>query len=276
MTDYKWQPIEPLTERDRAIDLAASRPLYDSWQASKQRLLKSSEASLKSFTERLVRRLSIETGILERLYDLDRGTTEALVVKGFVEDLVSRSSTDIEPSRLIDILRDQEAAVQLVMDCVAGNRHLTKGVIHELHVILTRHQDTVMAVDQFGTRREIPLLRGRFKELPNNPRRPDRSIHEYCPPSLRGSSLSRIRRIDSMYPRTFFCAPWSLSCLPTRPQSSKSRIPSLDGWTQRSRSRLRSTATSCRQPEVSLPPNNGLHPSAGEGGRGSSRALDNL
>ncbi len=182
MADYKWKPIEPLSDREKAIDLAAIRPLYDSWRASKQRLLKSSEANLKNFTNRLVRRLSVETGILERLYDLDRGTTEALVVQGFVEGLVARSSTDIEPSRLIDILRDQEAAIQLVMDCVAGNRPLTKGVVHELHAILTRHQETTTAIDQFGTRKEIPLLKGRFKELQNNPRRPDGSVHEYCPP----------------------------------------------------------------------------------------------
>jgi hypothetical protein len=34
----------------------------------------------------------------------------------------------------MDILKDQEAAIQLVMDCVANNRPLTKGLIHELHI----------------------------------------------------------------------------------------------------------------------------------------------
>ena len=47
---------------------------------------------------------------------------------------------------------------------------------------MTRHQDTTTAVDQFGNRREIPLLKGRFKDQPNNPKRPDGSLHEYCPP----------------------------------------------------------------------------------------------
>ncbi|MFN0038420.1 MAG: Fic family protein [Burkholderiales bacterium] len=182
MPDLSWSPIEPLTDKDRAIDLAAMRPLYESWQTSKARLKVSSEGSLREFNQRLVRRLSVETGILERLYDIDRGTTEALVAAGFREDIVSRSSTDIEPSRLIDILRDQEAAIQLVMDCVAKNRPLTKSVIHELHSILTRHQDTTTAIDQFGNRREIPLLKGKFKEHPNNPRREDGAVHEYCPP----------------------------------------------------------------------------------------------
>ena len=182
MRDYKWKSIEPLSDTDRAIDLAAIRPLYDSWHAAKEHLRRSSSDSLERFTGRLVRRLSVETGILERIYDLDRGTTEALVAKGFLEDLVSRSSTDIEPSRLITILRDQEAAIKLVMDCVGTQRELTRGVIHELHTTLTRHQETTVAVDQFGRRFEIPLLRGQFKQQPNNPSRPDGSTHEYCPP----------------------------------------------------------------------------------------------
>ncbi|HYW41946.1 MAG TPA: Fic family protein [Bryobacteraceae bacterium] len=182
MPDYRWKPIEPLAERDRGIDLAEIRPVYEAWRASKERLQQSSQASLREFNERLIRRLSVETGILERLYDLDRGATEALVTHGFLEDLVSRSDTNIEPSRLIDILRDQEAAVQLTIDCVAKRRELTKSVINELHAILTRHQDTTTAIDQFGNRREIPLLKGKFKEQPNNPKRPEGTLHEYCPP----------------------------------------------------------------------------------------------
>ncbi len=182
MPDYKWKPIEPLSDDERKIDLAAMRPLYESWRASKTRLQESSQAQLAEFNRRLIRRLSVETGILERIYDLDRGTTEALVAHGFAEDLVSHASTNIEPSRLIDILRDQEAAIQLVMDCVASNRMLSKNFIHELHTILTRHQETSAAIDQFGNRREIPLLKGKFKEQPNNPKRPDGTIHEYCPP----------------------------------------------------------------------------------------------
>lgn len=194
MADYKWRPIDPLTDADKAIDLAAIRPLYDSWRASKHRLQEAGDDTLKSFTARLIRRLSIETGILEHLYELDRGTTEALVAKGFVEDFVLRSSTDIEPSRLIDILRDHEAAIELLMECVAGKRPLTKGVIHDLHSSLTRHQDTTTAVDQFGKRLEIPLLKGRYKELANNPRRPDGAIHEYCPPLQVDSEIENLLR----------------------------------------------------------------------------------
>jgi Fic family protein len=146
-----------------------------------------------------VRRLSVETGILERLYDVDRGTTEALVAVGFREDLVARSSTDIEPARLISVLQDQEAAIQLVMDCVAQQRPLTKGLLHELHAILTRNQDTTTAVDQFGNRFEMTLVHGKFKEQPNNPCRPDGSIHEYCPPIQVEAEVEKLLSMLSEY-----------------------------------------------------------------------------
>ncbi len=199
LPNYKWHPIEPLSKVEKSINLAAIRPLYESWRAAKAELKQSSPGNLELFTQRLVRRLSVETGILERLYDLDRGTTEALVADGFAEELVSRTSTDIEPSRLIEILRDQEAAVKLVVDCVAKQRPLSKAVIHELHLILTDNQDTTTAIDSLGRRMEIPLLKGKFKEQPNNPKRPDGSIHEYAPPVQVDSEVENLLEWLSEY-----------------------------------------------------------------------------
>jgi len=199
MPDYIWRPIEPLSDVERHIDLASMRPLYENWTASKKRIQQSSSNQLADFNQRLIRRLSIETGILERLYDLDRGTTEALVLHGFAEELVTRSNTNIEPALLIDLLRDQEAAIQLVIDCIAKKRDLTKGLIHELQAILTNHQETTTAVDQFGRRLEIPLLKGKYKEQPNNPRRPDGTVHEYCPPLHVDSEMSNLLEWVSTY-----------------------------------------------------------------------------
>ena len=199
MADYKWRQLEPLSSEDRRIDLGDMRPLYDTWHASRERLQNSSKKNLAQFTQTLIRRLSVETGILERLYDLDRGTTEALVTKGFAEELVTRSSTDIEPSRLIDILRDQEAAIQLAMDCVAGNRTLSTNIIHQLHVILTNHQDTTRAIDQFGKSLQISLLKGQYKQQENNPKRPDGSVHEYCPPVHVQSEMERLLELSCEY-----------------------------------------------------------------------------
>ena len=199
MSDYLWKPIEPLSEEDLSVDIAGNQSLYESWATAKERLGETAKNQANEFTDKLIRRLSIETGVLERLYDLDRGTTEALVQHGFVEDIVSHATTNISPSSLMDYLIDQQAAIQLVMDVIGRSRPLSKSVIHELHSILTRHQETSTAIDQFERRREIPLLKGKFKEQPNNPRRPDGSMHEYCPPIQVESEMDRLLEMFHSY-----------------------------------------------------------------------------
>jgi Fic family protein len=199
MADYRWTPIEELSDAERAIDLAAIQPLYVSWRTLRDQLRDSQPESLQAFSNELVRRLSIETGILERIYDVDRGTTEALVATGFREDLISRSSTDVEPARLITVLKDHEAAIQLVMDCVGQSRELTKGLVNELHATLTRHQESTVAANQFGNRFEIPLVHGKFKSEPNNPVRSDGSTHEYCPPVHVEAEMDRLIGLIAEY-----------------------------------------------------------------------------
>jgi Fic family protein len=199
MSDYKWHPIEPLSDQDLSVDLAGNQSLYESWRSAKRRLKALGSNQVEEFTRKLIRRLSVETGILERLYDLDRGTTEALVQKGFAENLIAHTDTNIPPATLIEYLQDQEAAIQLVMDVIGQSRPLSKGLLHELHAILTRHQETTSAIDQFGNRLEIPLLRGKFKEHPNNPRRPDGSTHEYCPPVHVDSEIDRLLELFNSY-----------------------------------------------------------------------------
>jgi Fic family protein len=192
MAAYKWHPIEPLSDHDRNIDLSELDSLVQSWHTFRKQINQSNPQGLSEFKIRLIRSLSIETGILEKIYDLDRGTTETLIARGFYEDFISRESTDIEPARLIDILQDQYAAIELVHDLVGQLRPLTKGVILELHSILTRHQDTTAAIDTLGRHIEIPLRRGAFKVHPNNPKRPDGKIHEYCPPEHVDSEIEKL------------------------------------------------------------------------------------
>lgn len=191
MVAHYWSPITPLSEEERAIDLSL-RPLYEAWRASQAGLRESRGDNLKASDERIIRRMSVETGIIERLYDVDRGATETIVEKGFDVDLVPRSSTDTEPVRLIQILKSHEAAHGLLADCVSGDRELTVGFIREIHHAFTLHQDTIIAPDMFGVMREIPLLKGEYKKWPNNPSRPDGLIHQYCPPEHVASEMENL------------------------------------------------------------------------------------
>ena len=189
---HHWNSIEPLSDEDRSIGLKDIDSLTGAWSEVKTRLGATSKENLQRFNEKLVRLWSIETGILERIYDVDRGTTEMLIEHGFHANLIERSSTTQDPEQLVEILRDHRAAVELVHDCVANTRSLTIGFIHELHSIITRHQTAVSAVDQFGSRLLLPLVRGQFKQSPNNPTRENGTVHEYCPPIHVSAEMDRL------------------------------------------------------------------------------------
>jgi hypothetical protein len=60
-----------------------------------------------------------------------------------------------------------------------------------VHAALLFHQDTATVVDQFGVF-ETELLKGRYKQRPNNPTRPDGSPHEYCPPEHVEAEMDRL------------------------------------------------------------------------------------
>ena len=75
------------------------------WLNFRSRAEKSDSNAYRAFLERVYRRWSIETGIIEGIYDLDRGTTQTLVVHGLVADLIDRAATNRDPNDLVRVLR---------------------------------------------------------------------------------------------------------------------------------------------------------------------------
>lgn len=133
--------------------------------------------------EQMKNRMAVETGTIEGLYVLDRGVTETLIAEGFNASLISHADTNRDPKLVVAILRDQRTAIDFVFDVVKNHRGLSTSVVKEMHVLLTKHQPTTTAMDQFGQVHEVSLLSGDWKSAPNNPTRPDGSVHLYCPPS---------------------------------------------------------------------------------------------
>ncbi|MFQ3535698.1 MAG: Fic family protein [Aggregatilineales bacterium] len=176
----EWQPITDLPEDWQALAQPDLASLAGLWQEQKAELKRT--RAYQKFMERLCRRFAIETGIIERLYNIDRGVTHLLIERGIDESLIQHGSTDRPVYEVIALVRDQAEAIQSVFDYVGQRQPLNSFYIRQLHEILTRHQETTEAQDQFGRRFQTQLLRGKWKELPNNPRRPDGSLHEYCPP----------------------------------------------------------------------------------------------
>lgn len=187
---YIWRPIEDLPADWHALRSSELRALSTVWADQKDLLLNSE--NLRRFNERLHRQWAIETGVIERVYTLDRGITQLLIEEGIDAALIPNEATDKDPHLVGAIIQDHLDAVDGIFDFVKGSRQLTTSYVKELHALLTRNQNTAQAIDTLGRYVEVPLLHGAFKEQSNNPRRPDGTIHEYCPPEHVAAEMDRL------------------------------------------------------------------------------------
>ena len=192
-----WEPIIGLGEnRDRLASQELSS-LVEVWNEQRDSL--SETEGLKEFNERLAREWAIETGILERLYTLDRGVTQLLIERGINEALISSEDTDQPPELVAALINDQKEAVDWLFDLIKSECPFSEWFIKELHSLITRSQPTVEGIDSQGHKREIPLLRGKYKVWPNNPTRPDGCVHEYCPPEQVTVEMERLVKLHDRY-----------------------------------------------------------------------------
>ena len=199
-----WAPISALSSNDYSLrelqELVRLTHIKNAWDQFKSGV---DSAAINEFMAELNRSIAVETGILEGLYELDRGITETLVEYGFTQDAVERSRGKVD-SQVLSMLRDQFQSSNLIMDAIAGTRDITVGFIRELHALITRSQDTYTARDQFRVEREQTLEPGEFKMQPNNPSRDGKVVHEYAPPIQVASEMDQLIEMynglsDSVY-----------------------------------------------------------------------------
>ena len=197
MASYRWTPIKEIP--DPKLLAMEDRPAFEAlWGRQRQRLER--HGVLKPFWDRMGRWWAIETGVIERLYDLSVGTTMVLVERGLDATLIPHGEASMPPHALVQILEDHQAALGGVMDLIGGTRELSVSWIKELHALFTRHQETTEAVDQFGRFVRVPLLRGEFKKAPNNPRRSNGETHEYAPVDHVEAEMDRMVEIYHQLP----------------------------------------------------------------------------
>lgn len=186
-----WQPIEDISHHWQNLANSELPPLVKVWNDQAQRLRTSGE--FKTFMEKLRREIAIETGVIERLYTIDRGITRLLIEQGINEALIPHGATDQPVKRVVALIKDQEAAVKGLFDFVGQQRSLSTSYIKQLHQALTRNQNSTEAlVPLTGQIIEVALLRGDWKKHPNNPLRPDGVLHEYCPPEQVASEMDKL------------------------------------------------------------------------------------
>lgn len=194
-----WNPESGILDIDGdGKSLAASEipGIKAVWTAQKARLKGTTQ--LKNFTERLNREWAIETGIIENLYEIERGVTQTLIDHGFKAELLSYGSTNKPRDYVIQLLEDQQDALEGVFDFVASKRSLTTSYIKELHAALLRSQDTTDAQDAFGKIIQVPLRKGEWKLQSNFPVRGG-SVFTYCPPEHTAAEMDRLIEIHEKH-----------------------------------------------------------------------------
>ena len=175
-----WKYIS-FSDTWKNCDTSILDEITQSW-FDRREVLQANSKEFEAFLNRLKRRHAIETGIVERMYEIDKGVTETLINEGFISSLVSHGDTNIPKQTLFNHLQDHLDAVDFIFDVVKENRPLTKGFICELHQLTTRHQEFAEGRDPDGNKTKNSLIKGRFKERENNPTREDGTTILYCPP----------------------------------------------------------------------------------------------
>src|SRR4051794_25759166 len=114
MTDIDrvpWSEVAPLAPVNGELShvLASVDTLRDAWQ---QAIDQASEEAFAEARRRSLRRHAIETGIIERLYDLEWGVTEALVAEGLTAEVAAREG-GVDDDALA-IIRSQYDALEFL------------------------------------------------------------------------------------------------------------------------------------------------------------------
>ena len=192
-----WNPDTGIKELERSpAELGASEipGIKAIWTAQRERLKDTYQ--LKDFTEKLSREWAIETGIIENIYEIERGVTQTLIEHGFQSEYLSHGSTNKPREYVIQLLKDQKDALDGIFAFVKSDRSLTSSYIKELHAALLRNQQTTEGLDAHGEHVDIPLLKGTWKSQPNYPVR-DGVTFTYCPPEHVNAEIDRLIDISS-------------------------------------------------------------------------------
>jgi len=177
-----YQAISNLSQGEREIKSLELAALAQIWLERKDSLKQN--GAHQEFLKKLQREWAIETGIIERLYTWDRGVTEVLIEQGIDTAIISHRGGlgHKEAENVTRLIEDQMATVEGLFAFVKDQQPLSQFYIRQMQSQLTLHQDTTTGVDTQGNRFEVSLIKGKYKEQPNNPRRTDGSQYFYCPP----------------------------------------------------------------------------------------------
>lgn len=131
---------------------------------------------------------AIETGAIEKLYEVDRGIT----ITAAVQSAQLEAALANHDERAKSLIAAQMGAYDFVLDLVTGTRPIAQAWIRELHQQLCSAQKTYKAITPTGEWAERPLIAGSYKSEPNHVRTSAGTIHHYAPVHETESEMARL------------------------------------------------------------------------------------
>jgi Fic family protein len=192
MPNLPWADVEPLPHLNG--DLQAVLDSVDSLQRAWRAVVSSNNTAFQEARRRSLRRHAIETGIIEHLYDVTWGVTEALVAEGITADAVARADEGAMPDDVLGLIRSQYDALIFLAEAARDGRDVSLSLIKQLHIALTRQQPTYTASGPDGRVFQATLHHGEWKTQPNHVTRPDGSVLEYTPPEQVAPQMEELLR----------------------------------------------------------------------------------
>ena len=190
-----WNPATGITDIDgdlykfKSPEIQGIRAV---WSDQQERLRDTTQ--IEEFIEKVSREWAIETGIIENLYDIDRGITQTLIEQGFQAEIPRFDSAGKSQEFVLRLLRDQKEALDGVFDFVKNGRQLTTSYIKELHQILLNSQHSTEAKDTLGNTIEVNLIKGDWKSQNNFPTK-NGTTYYYCPPEHVSGEMDKLIEI---------------------------------------------------------------------------------
>jgi Fic family protein len=133
------------------------------------------------------RSAAIDTGAIEKLYELDRGVTITIALQSALWEAAYQN----EDARTRLLIECQLDAYDFVIDFATQSVPIVEAWIRTLHERLCSAQKTYKALTPAGYQ-DQELKHGHYKTLDNHVRLPDGSIHAYAPADQTAMEMQRL------------------------------------------------------------------------------------
>lgn len=162
----------------------------DRWEIyrSKIKSIKSKSNSVLKKARMIVSRAAaIETGAIEKLYEVDRGFT----ITGAIQTAAWAEILSAKGNNTRSLIESQLSAYEYVLDFATKKTEILGTWIRQLHSILCKSQETYSVQTSTGPQQQaLPL--GKYKIHPNHVIQQDNKIHAYAPVDITAAEMNRM------------------------------------------------------------------------------------